>query len=131
MLQNEGNNVLTSDQTEPWPLAFEREGVAAVSSKGHEHDEFAGALDTDELLHFRRADGGGLVLALDLDQRWFDAQGIFVGDDIDAAVLGVRGDARLVSQGPQEVGGEFFELAVSNAFLKHFEHEVSRVAFDA
>lgn len=53
MLQNEGDDVFTSDQAQPWPLAFEREGVAAVSSKGHEHDEFASALDTDGLLHFR------------------------------------------------------------------------------
>lgn len=68
MLQNEGDDVFTSDQAQPWPLAFECQGIAAVSSKGHEHDEFAGALDTDELLHFRSADGGGLVLTLDLEQ---------------------------------------------------------------
>ncbi|MNW45941.1 hypothetical protein D3C74_232170 [compost metagenome] len=54
-----------------------------------------------------------------------------VGDDVDAAVLGVGGDSGLVSQGPQEVGGEFFELAVVDAFLKCFEDEVSGMAFDS
>lgn len=130
MFQNEGDNVLASDQAQSWSLAFERQSIAAVGSEGHKHYEFAGTLDTDELLDVRSANRGRHAFALDFDQWRFDPERVFMSDDIHASVLRIGSDPCLVPQRPQEIGAELLELAWSDAVLKYFKDEISGMTFD-
>ncbi len=75
-------------------------------------------LRADQLLHIRRPDRARVVLALDLDQRWFHPKWIAMCDYVDTAILGVLSDPGLVPKSAEERSRELLEVLMAQLLVK-------------
>ena len=133
MIEGHVDQLTAVHQAQVVSTAGQGDRVAREGVEGDEQPDLCAARSQSphELLHVGPADRVERPLALDLGDRWLQAQRIPVGDDVDAAVAAGGGHLGAVAHRLEQPGGEHLEAVGVELGVQRLDDEVAGVGRDA